>query len=82
MLTPEEKELVVTGLYMRKNVIETGDHNLSAIDAERIHRAERSRGRTFSWENEHKSKVRALTVDQMKVIIAIDGLINKILREF
>jgi hypothetical protein len=79
MLTADEKELIIYGLHMRKNVIETGDHNLSAIDAERIQKAEHSTDRTFARQHEYKTRVRALTVDQMKIIIAIDELINKIL---
>lgn len=78
-LTPEEKELILYGLNMRKNVIETGDHSLSAVDAERIQKAEHSTDRTFARQHEYKTKVRALTIDQMKVIIAIDELMTKIM---
>jgi hypothetical protein len=76
MFAPDEKELILHSLNMRKNVIETGDHNHSAIDAERIQRA----------NSKHPSltappKVRALSVDQMKLIIKIDELMTKILRQ-
>ena len=71
MFTSEEKELLLYSLNMRKNVIETGDHSLSAIDIERMgkHKPELDRG----------VGVRALTVDQMKLIITIDTLMTKIL---
>jgi hypothetical protein len=77
MFTAEEKELIIYGLQMRKNVIETGDHNLSAIDAERIQSNHTNKG-LYSLYATH-AKVRALTVEQMKIVIAIDELIKKIM---
>jgi hypothetical protein len=77
MFTSEEKELILYGLSMRKNVIETGDHNLSAIDAERIQDSHRREG--LHALNTTHAKVRALTVEQMKIVIAIDELMNKIM---
>ena len=35
-LSKEEKEMVLIGLNMRRNLIETGDPHLSARDAQRI----------------------------------------------
>jgi hypothetical protein len=75
MFTAEEKELILYSLSMRKNVIETGDHNHSAIDAERIQKANSK----YPSLAASRPKVRALSVDQMKLIITIDGLMTKIL---
>jgi hypothetical protein len=72
MFTPEEKELICQALHMRKNIIETGDYKLSALDISRMGKNKPELGRGV--------EIRALTVDQMKVIIAIDALMTKILR--
>jgi len=70
-LSPEEKELLCSALHMRKNIIETGDYKLSAVDIERMGKNKPDLGRGVG--------IRALTVDQMKIIIAIDTLMTKIL---
>jgi hypothetical protein len=75
MLTAEEKDLIVFGLTMRKNMIETGDPLHSAIDAERIQKA----NVRFPSLASSRPKVRALTTDQMKLLIKIDALADKIL---
>jgi hypothetical protein len=71
MFTAEEKELICNALHMRKNVIETGDYVLSAIDIERMGKNKPQLDRGVG--------IRALSVEQMKTIITIDELINKIL---
>lgn len=75
MFTSEEKELLLYSLTMRRNIIETGEHNYSASDAQRMQR-DASR---FPAIAATQPKVRALSVDQMKLIIEIDTLMTKIL---
>ena len=62
-LTEEEKDLIESGLYMRRHFIETGDPLLSAQDA----------------KNMGKEKlINALTTNQHLLIVKIDNLIKKI----
>jgi hypothetical protein len=72
MFTSEEKELLLSALHMRKNVIETGDHKLAAVDIMRMGKNKPELGRGV--------EIRALTVDQMRVIVEIDDLMTKILK--
>jgi hypothetical protein len=72
MFTSEEKELICSALHMRKNVIETGDPILSAADIMRMGKNKPELG--------HGVGIRALTVDQMRLIIAIDDLMTKVLK--
>ena len=60
--TNEERDLIVQGLYMKKNYIETGNPVLCAGDLKRMDR---------------DKEVRALSVDQMRVVVALDDLIHK-----
>jgi hypothetical protein len=64
-LTYEEKERVVHALQMWKNVIETGTHLLSARDVERM-------------GPYAKVKVHALDSYQMKLILNLDEIIEKV----
>lgn len=64
-LTAEEKELLVFGLHMRKNFIETGDALMSAIDAQNMG---------------VQKKIKALGNDQINLIQKINDLILKIER--
>lgn len=66
-LSDEEKELIVFGLYMRKNYIETGDPLISAQDA-------RNMGK--------EKMIKSLNKDQYFLIVQLEELIQKIQKEF
>ena len=70
-LTSEEREDIVTSLNMRCNYIETGDISLSAVDV-----AERLKSRNTLFKERYE--VKALSLDQMKVIIRMKELIMKL----
>lgn len=61
-LTSEEKEIIYSGLCMRKNFIETGDCLFSAIDAKNM--------------GEEKC-IKILNTDQIKFVIKIQELIKR-----
>ena len=63
-ITQKEKELIVIGLNMRRNYIETGDPLTSAVDVER-----------FGGKDK---KVKALSIEQMQLVIDTDNLITKL----
>ena len=63
VLTREEKNMIVTGLQMRRNYIETGDVNLSALQASRL----------------GKGNINALSSDQMRLLVKTEELITKVL---
>ena len=58
-----DKQLIICGLSMRKNFIQTGDCLMTPIDAKNCGESD---------------KIVALTPDQMRLIIKIDDLIDKI----
>lgn len=61
-LTKEEKEMIIVGLNMRRNYIETGNVNCSASNAEVV----------------KGLNINPLSVDQMRLIIKTEELINKL----
>ncbi len=61
-LNEEEKEMIIIGLNMRRNYIETGDVNYSASNVEVV----------------KGLKINPLNVDQMRLIIKTEELINKL----
>jgi len=63
-LSSEEKEMIVLGLTMRKNFIETGDPLISAQDVEKLKRTD--------------IPIKALSTSQMQLIINTERLISKI----
>jgi len=70
-LTSEEREDVVIALNMRCNYIETGDISLGAADV-----AERLKSRDTLFKERYE--VKALSLDQMKLIIRMKELIQKL----
>lgn len=64
-LTQKEKEMIVIGLQMRRAYIETGDACLTAETAVKTGRQE---------------MIKPLSVDQMRLIVATDELIQKLYR--
>ena len=64
-LTSKEKEMIIIGLGMRRNHIETGNILVSAADVEKM--------------GEHtNNKINALSTDQMQLIIDTESLITKL----
>jgi len=63
-ITPKEKEMIIIGLNMRRNYIETGNVLVSAAQVEKL-------GRT---DNE----INALSTEQMQLIINTENLIKKL----
>ena len=61
-LTKEEREAICIALICRKNYIETGSVELSAKSAEKTNR---------------KDEIKALSTDQMKLLVLSDELIAK-----
>ena len=70
-LTSEEREDIVVSLNMRCNYIETGDISLSAADV-----AERLKSRDTMFKERYE--IKALSLDQMKVIIRMKELVMKL----
>jgi hypothetical protein len=69
MLTKEEKDMIIMGLQMRRNYVETDTVNLSGRD------------RGDMGEEAFKAcggKIKSLVMEQMQLIIDTDNLINKI----
>lgn len=62
-LSAEEKELIVFGLQMRKNYIQTGDAFMSAVDAKNL---------------KQEKKIKILGDDQIELIHKLNLLIKKI----
>ena len=58
-----ERDLIVSGLLMRRNYIETGNPVLCSQD--------------LANQGRHK-EVKVLSVDQMRTVIAIDDLVKRI----
>ena len=69
-LTKQEKEMIAVGLSMRKNYIETGSITLGASDVARMDPKEAKRA--------YGAEVKALSEDQMRLILATNELERKI----
>ena len=63
-LDKEDKDILYYSLSCRRCIIETGDYSMSAQDA---------------LNAGHQDQIRALTTDQMKVIIRIEELMTQLL---
>jgi len=63
-ITPKEKEMIIIGLSMRRNYIETGNILVSAAQVKKL-------GKT-------DNKINALSIDQMQLIIDTENLISKL----
>ena len=63
-ITSREKEMIIIGLGMRRNYIETGNPIVSAVDAKRFER--------------DNVKVNVLSTSQMQLIIDTEALISKL----
>lgn len=68
-LTSEEKEMITIGLNMRKCYIETGSTTLGASDVARIGVKEA--------KQQYGAEIKALSEDQMKLILATNELVRK-----
>jgi hypothetical protein len=64
-LTDEEKELIVSGLEMRRNFIETGSPTLSARDCKNMGK---------------EKQINPLVHERYESIIQIDHLIDKVIK--
>ena len=69
-LTHEEIDAIITGLQIRRNIVQTGSPNVSAQDAERMG-AEGSK--------EFGARIKALDTEQMRLCILTEELIMKFL---
>ena len=63
VLTAEERDMIVTGLNMRRNYIETSDPCICAADAKRMGR---------------NKEINVLSTNQMEIIIKTEKLINRL----
>jgi len=64
-ITSKEKEMIIIGLGMRRNYIETGNIAVSAADVEKM-------------GDSTNNKINALSTDQMQLIIDTEALITKL----
>ena len=69
-LTSQEKEMIAVGLNMRRCYIETGSTTLGAADIARMDPKEAKRA--------YDAEIKALSEDQMKLILATNELERKI----
>ena len=69
ILSPKEIDVIIEGLLIRKNLIETGNASTSATDIAAM-------GETVA--KQLKLKLRPLSSEQMRMCIFIDDLIKKI----
>ena len=67
-ITQKEKDLLIIGLQMRMNYIQTGDMSLSANDLGKIGKENWSPG----------VKILPLSIEQMRIIIEMEELKKKI----
>lgn len=70
-LTKEEKDALCIALNCRRNIIETGNYTLGAVDVEKL-------GKNAAQEG---VAIKALSIDQMKLIILTADLVTKILSD-
>jgi hypothetical protein len=68
-LSDEEREILLFSLSIRRNVIETGTMTLSAQDAEQMGE---------ETAKAHGATIKALSTDQMKLILTIEALQAKL----
>jgi len=64
--TREEKDMIIIGLQMRRNLIQTDNCMLSAHDVERMGKAT-------------DDKIKVLSVEQMQLCVKTEELIGRIL---
>ena len=76
MFTPEEKEILMTSLITRRNVIETGNPYISANDAFR-RKEQRKTAETMIEGVRISANVRSLSKEEIEEIIRINRLITK-----
>jgi len=69
-LTSQEKEMIAIGLSMRRNYVETGSTTLGASDVARMDTKEAKRA--------HGAEIKALSEDQMKLVLASRELERRI----
>jgi hypothetical protein len=77
-LSSEQKDLIISGLNMKKNWIETGTPTLSARDAEEIIRSY-NLVKSDMFQNK-PPKINKLNEDQKKLILEIESLLQKLSR--
>lgn len=69
-LTREEKDMIFIALSMRENYIETGNISTDAASLQKM-----------GEHKPHGAEIKALSVDQMKLLIASKELKTKILQD-
>ena len=70
-LTDDGVEMIIESLSIRRNIIETGCPTLGAIDIEHV---------GDEYAKRHNAKIRALSADQMQLIIQIDELCKELIK--
>lgn len=72
-LNSQEREALWLGLQVRKNLIQTGSTHLSAEDIQNMQR------HRIDTKKEYGAEIKALSTDQMKLVILSEELINKVI---
>lgn len=70
-LTDEEKEMIFVALSIRRNIVETGSPTLGASDLEKMEDKKHA-------ERQYGAKIRALSDDQMRLLLASRELERKL----
>lgn len=75
-----KKEIIISGLNMRKNYIMTGNCFYTVEDVKNVERAEKSsKNSTYSQLKRDGATIKALCSNQMKLIIKIDDIIEELI---
>ena len=77
-LNDKEKEMIATALNIRRNYIETGTVSMSAKDVQGISEVRHLRDDGYTLLGEKKAEVKALSTQQMQLIIDMENLIKRI----
>ncbi len=72
-LNKEEKEAIYVALSLRRNIIETGDYDLSAADVQNIG--------AVAIKKEYDAEIKALGTSQLKLILLTEKLVTAALQD-
>ncbi len=72
-ITDEERALLVEGLQMKSNFIQTGNIALSAEDVQ-----QQIKSSPRLLHERADSRVKSLSIEQMRLIVRLDDLIKKL----
>jgi len=75
ILNPQEKEALWLGLQIRKNIVQTGCPHLSAEDVSNM------QNHKVDTKNRYGAEIKALSTDQMKLVILSEELIHKVITD-